>query len=124
MHFYKSQRSAQAHFRLLGHLYHKSFILMKYKCDFKSTVLLRCINTSELQPLILAWFSFICKETTSTELPVCEGSQVCLCQHMPCYPSGILAVHIWNMKTELFPHSTEVFNFSGSSFVFQHLPAL
>lgn len=124
MHFYKPQRSAQAHFPLLGHLYHESFILMKYKRDFKSTMLPGSINTSELQVLILPWFSLICKETKSAELPLHEGSQACLCQHMPCYQSGILAVHIWNMKTELFSHSTEVFNFSGSSFFFQHLPAL
>lgn len=61
MHFYKPQRNAQVNFPLLGHLYHESFILMKYKCDFKSTVLPRSINTSELQTLVLFWFSFICK---------------------------------------------------------------
>lgn len=124
MHFYKPQGSAQAHFPLIGHLYHESFILMKYKRDFKSTVLPRYINTSELQTLILPWFSFICKETKSAELLLHEGSRVCLCQHTPCYQSGILAAHIWNMRTELFFHSTEVFNLSGSSFFFQHLPAL
>lgn len=124
MHFYKPQRIAQAHFPLLGHLDHENFILMKYKCDFISTVLLRSINTSELHLLILLWFSFICKETVSAEFPLHEGSQACLCQHMLCYWSGVLAVHIWNLKTELFSHSTEVFNFSGSSFFFQHLPVL
>lgn len=118
MHFYKPQRSVQAHFPLLGHLYHESFILMKYKRDFKSTMLPGSINTSELQALILPWFSLICKETKSAKLPLHEGSQACLCQHMPCYQSGILAVNIWNMKTELFSHSTGVFNFSGSSFSF------
>lgn len=125
MHFYKPQRSAQAHFPLVGHLYHQSFILMKYKCDFKSTVLLRSINTTELQTLVLFWFSFICKETKSAELPLHEGSQAHLCQHMPCYRSGILAVHIWNMKTELFfPTAQKFFHFSNSSFFFQHLPVL
>lgn len=111
MHFYKPQRSAQAHFPLLGDLYHESFILKKYKCDFKSTVLLRSINTSELQTLVLFWFSFICKETENAELPLHEGFQACLCQHMPCYQSGILAVHIWNMKTELFFPQHRSFSF-------------